>query len=108
MVIAWISRNTKILRSLWVTFIIICLLELIGAKWLPKKTFTHTGNIFLFTMPFFVFGLIHIAIMSDILRKSNVKRGILFNLKRSFFWILLIAYAFVVINFLGNFCLKIW
>lgn len=108
MVSPWIARNRKPLRVLWVVLVLICAAELIGLRQLGEITPDRAAFVLFFTLPFFLFGAVHLALMYGSWFLAAPVSGFTTTVKRSIFWMTFVAFAIVVIGFVGRFGLQVW
>lgn len=108
MVSDWIARNIKLLRVLWVVLALICVAELIGLRQAVKMTFDRSTFVLLLASPFFLFGAVHLALMTGSWLQKGAAHGFIVTAKRGFFWMLLATYAIVLVAFIGRFGAQAW
>ncbi len=108
MVSDWIARNRKLLRVLWVVLALICVAELIGLRQAGKVTFDQSTFVLLVASPFFLFGAVHLVLMTGSWLQKGAAPGFIVTAKRGFFWMLLVTYAVVLVAFVGRFGVQAW
>lgn len=108
MVSAWIARNRKPLRVLCIVLVPICAAELIGLRQMSETAIDRAAFVLLFALPFFLFGAVHLALMYGSWFITVPASGFTTIVKRGIFWLTFVAFAIVVVGFVGRFGLQVW
>jgi hypothetical protein len=71
-------------------------------------TLDRLAFVLFLSSPFFLFGAVHLVIMSESWLQTGAVPSIVVNAKRVFFWVLLVTYLIVMVAFVGRFGVQVW
>ena len=108
MVSSWFSRNRKLLKAAWGVLALICVAEVISLRQVGEMTLDHSEFVLLFALPFFLFGVVHLALMYGNWFQMETPSGFVAIVKRSIFWLSLVAFPIILGGFISRFGGQVW
>ena len=102
----WILHHRRVLTILWFVLALVCVAEVISLRSIGQLVFDPSSLGLLLALPFFLLGIVHLALMYGNWFQVTAASGAISKLKRGFFWTLLLAFVAVLILFLRYFGLQ--
>jgi hypothetical protein len=104
----WILSHRNKLVGLWLALAIVCLVEVMGFHGKGQLTTGHSSLVFLFfALPFFLLGIVQLALMYGSWFKVTATANGASSIKRGFFWVLLSSFAAASMLLLWQFWIRV-
>ena len=99
---SWILRNRRVLRVLWVLLAFFCVIQVISLRGISEITIERY-EFLLFLSPFALGAVVHMALMYASWFETDNATGFIVTVKRSFFWISLVAFVIIFVGMIWLF-----